>query len=63
MEQDCRERYERKKASEKEALALKELGNKEFQKENYKKAIDFYTEVVFNLYILFINDLILKYCH
>ena len=49
MEQDCRERYERKKASEKEALALKELGNKEFQKENYKKAIDFYTEVVFNL--------------
>ncbi len=45
MEADARERNARRKASEKEAMGIKELGNDAFRNKDYQKAVDLYTEV------------------
>ena len=45
MEQDAKERYERRKQNYKIADGLKEKGNEEFKNGNNEKAIDFYTQV------------------
>jgi tetratricopeptide (TPR) repeat protein len=46
MEEDCRERAERRKRHEKEAEQLKLLGNKQFTEGNYEKAVEFYTSAL-----------------
>ena len=45
MEQDAKERYERKKRDEKLAMQQKDLGNEEFKKGNYHHAVEYYSEV------------------
>ena len=45
MEQDAKERYERKKRDEKLAMQQKDLGNEEFKKGNYHQAVEYYSEV------------------
>ena len=45
MEQDVRERAERRKASEKIAVKLKDEGNELFKEGDYQKAVDKYVEV------------------
>lgn len=45
MEQDAKERTERKRESEKEANSLKERGNTEFRSGNYEEAVKLYTQV------------------
>ena len=47
MEQDAKERQERKRESKRKAEMLKQKGNSEFSQRNYEKAIEFYTEVNF----------------
>ena len=46
MEEDCRERAERRKRYEKEAEQQKLLGNKQFTEGNYEKAVEFYTNAL-----------------
>ena len=46
MEQDAIERTERRKKDEKLAMDQKELGNEEFKKGNYEKAVEYYSEVI-----------------
>lgn len=46
LEQDAKERYERRKQNEKIANELKDKGNSEFSNLNYEKAIEYYTEVM-----------------
>ncbi len=46
MEQDANERYERKKAAQKKADQIKELGNEQFKLKNYEKALEFYNEAI-----------------
>lgn len=46
MEEDCRERAERRKQYEKEAERLKLLGNEQFSAGSYDKAVDFYTSAL-----------------
>jgi len=43
MEEDCRERAERRRQYEKEAERLKLLGNEQFALGNYDKAVELYT--------------------
>lgn len=45
MEKDAEERHARRKKNEKLAMAQKDLGNEEFSKGNYEKAVEFYSEV------------------
>ena len=45
MENDVKERTERKKKSIAAATLLKEEGNREFKEGNYEKAADFYSQV------------------
>ncbi len=51
LEKDANERFERRKENTKLATELKDKGNAEFQKRNYEKAIEFYTEVIFSIVI------------
>ena len=53
MEQDANERFERKKENKKKSDKLKLKGNEEFKNENYEKAIEYYTEVNLNFFLLF----------
>ncbi|RNA10791.1 tetratricopeptide repeat 12 [Brachionus plicatilis] len=46
LEKDAQERFERKKKMTILANELKEIGNKEFKKKNYEKAIEYYTEAL-----------------
>ncbi len=46
MEQDAKERYERRKKNYKQADELKLKGNEEFKLENFEKALEFYTQAI-----------------
>ena len=52
MEEDCRERTERRKKNKEEAEEIKERADKEFNKGNYQKLVELYNEVSFFLYFL-----------
>lgn len=56
LEADAKERSERRQLREKEAQAIKELGNKAFKEHNFEKALDFYNQVSV-LYFLLMIDL------
>lgn len=45
MEKDALERSERRKKHINEAKIYKEKGNAEFKKENYLKAVEYYSKV------------------
>jgi len=45
MEQDAKERQERRRENKRKADVLKQKGNAEFAQKNYQKAIEYYTEV------------------
>ena len=45
MEQDAKERQERRRENKRKAEVLKQKGNAEFAQKNYQKAIEYYTEV------------------
>jgi len=55
MEEDCRERSERKKLREAEANVLKEEGNKEFSAGHFENAIKLYTQVFSYITIISCN--------
>ncbi|XP_067675024.1 tetratricopeptide repeat protein 12-like [Haliotis asinina] len=46
MEADAKERAERRKVREKEALAIKEKGNAEFKAGSYDKALELYSQAI-----------------
>lgn len=45
MEQDAKERSERKAEAQKEAMTWKEKGNEEFKNGNFEKAVEHYSTV------------------
>ena len=45
MEQDVKEREQRRQQKKKKATELKDKGNIEFNAGNFEKAVDYYTEV------------------
>ena len=45
MEQDAKERQERRRENKRKAEVLKQKGNAEFAQKNFQKAIEYYTEV------------------
>jgi hypothetical protein len=45
MEQDAKERFERKKANQKVSKKFKEEGNQHFKNGNYNEALNLYNQV------------------
>jgi tetratricopeptide (TPR) repeat protein len=52
MEQDAKERQERRRENKRKAEILKQKGNVEFAQKNYQKAIEYYTEVLIFFFAL-----------
>ena len=46
MEQDAKERHDRKQAAKQKANEIKVKGNEQFFLKNYEKALEFYTEAI-----------------